>query len=233
MDNNKILEMLNGGQIEELKGKIQDEIFQEELKKSGGTDAKKRYSAMKRYFKYVGGFDDRLFYPYKNLLVEIRGEQKEMNCFLNGHSFVLTPENIGNMEYFSSVADGKEYFNVQSMLNIPFNYEEVDLNKVLSAAKAKGYKYKGSELDNWKFTYAWHYKDAYFKVGILDQAYAIVNDGQKSKIYYTSGVSPLYIETSIGLACILPMHWDTGVGKIVIETEGQSDELCFFGKEME
>lgn len=26
MDNTKILEMLNGGQIEELKGKIQDEI---------------------------------------------------------------------------------------------------------------------------------------------------------------------------------------------------------------
>ena len=219
MDNTKILEMLNGGQIEELKGKIQDEIFQDELKKSGGADAKKRYSAMKRYFKYAGGFDDRLLYPYKNLLVEIRGEQKEMNCFLNGHSFVLTPENIGNMEDFSSVADGKEYFNVQSMLDIPFDYEEVDLNKVLSVAKAKGYKYKGSELDSYKFTYAWHYRGAYFKVGILDQAYSIVNDGKKTKVYYTSGVSPLYIETNIGLACILPMHWDTGVGKIVIETE--------------
>lgn len=217
MDNTKILEMLNNGQIEELKEKISDEIFQEELKKSSGADAKKRYSAMKRYFKYVGSFDDRLLYPYKNLPVEIRGEKKEMNCFLNGHSFVLTPENIGNMEDFSSVADGKEYFNVQSMLDVPFDYEEVDLNKVLSAAKAKGYKYKGSELDSYKFTYAWHYRDAYFKVGILDQAYNIVNDGKKAKIYYTSSVSILYIKTSVGLAAILPMHWDAGVGKIVIE----------------
>ena len=91
MDNTKILEMLNNGQIEELKEKISDEIFQEELKKSSGADAKKRYSAMKRYFKYVGSFDDRLLYPYKNLPVEIRGEKKEMNCFLDGHSFVLTP----------------------------------------------------------------------------------------------------------------------------------------------
>ena len=219
MNNTKILEMLNNGQIEELKEKIQDEIFQNESKKSDGTNAKKRYTAMKRYFKYVGGFDDRLFYPYKNLPVEIHGEKKEMNCFLDGYSFVLTPESIGNMEDFSSVVNGKEYFNVQSMLDIPFDYEEVDLNKVLSAAKAKGYKYKGSELDSDKFTYAWNYRDAYFKVGILDQAYSIVNDGKNAKVYYTSGVSILYIETSVGLAGILPMRWDTGVGKIVIETE--------------
>ena len=94
MNNTKILEMLNNGQIEELKEKIQDEIFQNELKKSDGTNAKKRYTAMKRYFKYVGGFDDRLLYPYKNLPVEIHGEKKEMNCFLDGYSFVLTPESI-------------------------------------------------------------------------------------------------------------------------------------------
>ena len=219
MNNTKILEMLNNGQIEELKEKIQDEIFQNELKKSDGTNAKKRYTAMKRYFKYVGGFDDRLLYPYKNLPVEIHREKKEMNCFLDGYSFVLTPESIGNMEDFSSVVNGKEYFNVQSMLDIPFDYEEVDLNKVLSAAKAKGYKYKGSELDSYKFTYAWNYRDAYFKVGILDQAYSIVNDGKNAKVYYTSGVSMLYIETSVGLAGILPMRWNTGVGKIVIETE--------------
>ena len=53
MNNTKILEMLNNGQIEELKEKIQDEIFQNELKKSDGTNAKKRHTAMKRYFKYV------------------------------------------------------------------------------------------------------------------------------------------------------------------------------------
>lgn len=219
MDNTKILEMLNNGQIEELKGKISDEIFQDELKKSGGTDAKKRYFAMKRYFKYCDHPNISCRYPYKNLPVEIHGKKKEMNCFLDGHSFILTPESIGNMEDFSSVVDGKEYLNVQSMINIPFDYEEVDLNKVLSAAKAKGYKYKGSELDSYKFTYAWHYRDAYFKVGILDQAYSIVNDGKNAKVYYTSGVSILYIETSVGLAGILPMRWDTGVGKIVIETE--------------
>lgn len=219
MNNTKILEMLNNGEIEELKGKIQDEIFQEELKKSGGANAKKRYDAMKKYFKYCDKPDKRFLYPYKNLSVKIHGEMKEMNCFLDGYSFILTPESIGNVEDFSSVGAGKEYFNVQKMIDMPLDYEEVDLNKALSAAKARGYKYKSSELDSYKFTYAWHYKDAYYKIGILDKAYSIVNDGKKAKLYYTNNVSILYIETSIGLAAILPMHWDTGAGKIVIETE--------------
>ena len=116
-------------------------------------------------------------------------------------------------------ADGNEYFNAQSMIDISFDYEEVDLNKVLSIAKYKGYKYKRSELDSYDFTYAWHYRDAYFKVGILDQAYSIINDGKKAKVYYTSGVSILFIETSVGLAAVLLMHWSNGIGKIVIETE--------------
>ncbi|MBC5688163.1 hypothetical protein H8S37_04345 [Mediterraneibacter sp. NSJ-55] len=76
MEKTKILEMLNNGRIEELKREIQDEIFQDELKKLGGADAKKRYTAMKRYFKYADCYDKRLFYPCKNLSVEIRGEKK-------------------------------------------------------------------------------------------------------------------------------------------------------------
>ena len=30
-----------------------------------------------------------------------------MNCFLDGYSFVLTPESIGNVEDFSSVGQEK------------------------------------------------------------------------------------------------------------------------------
>ena len=49
MQNTKVLEMINNGQIEELKALLQDEIFADSLK--GNGNAKKRYSAMKRYFK--------------------------------------------------------------------------------------------------------------------------------------------------------------------------------------
>ena len=45
MQNTKILEMLNNGQIEELKALIQEEIFTNELKSKPG--AKQRYLAMK------------------------------------------------------------------------------------------------------------------------------------------------------------------------------------------
>ena len=47
MKNTKVLEMLNDGKIEELKALLQDEIFAEGLK--GNGNAKKRYSAMKKY----------------------------------------------------------------------------------------------------------------------------------------------------------------------------------------
>ena len=44
MQNTKVLEMINNGQIEELKSLLQDEIFTDSLK--GDGNAKKRYSAM-------------------------------------------------------------------------------------------------------------------------------------------------------------------------------------------
>ena len=50
MKNTKVLELLNNGKIEELKRMLQDEIYQDSLKNNG--NAKKRYMAMKRYFKY-------------------------------------------------------------------------------------------------------------------------------------------------------------------------------------
>ena len=47
----KVLEMLNEGKIDELKNKLQDEIYTDSLK--GKPTAKKRYAAMKKYFSYT------------------------------------------------------------------------------------------------------------------------------------------------------------------------------------
>ena len=49
MQNSKILEMLDKGQTEELKGLLQDEIYANSLKSN--PSAKKRYAAMKRYLR--------------------------------------------------------------------------------------------------------------------------------------------------------------------------------------
>lgn len=47
MKNTKILEMINNGEIEELKQILSSEIYADSLK--GNRTTKKRYAAMKRY----------------------------------------------------------------------------------------------------------------------------------------------------------------------------------------
>ena len=49
-------------------------------------------------------------------------------------------------------------------------------------------------------------KEGYFKVGLLDKAFSIINDGEKAEVYYTGAKSLLFIKTSIGIAGILPFN---------------------------
>ena len=41
MDKKKILEMLDSGEIKELRAKLAEEIYEDELARSGGSNAKK------------------------------------------------------------------------------------------------------------------------------------------------------------------------------------------------
>jgi hypothetical protein len=50
MKNEKILEMLNNGEIEELKKVISEEIYNNSLGKN--SNAKSRYKAMKDFYKF-------------------------------------------------------------------------------------------------------------------------------------------------------------------------------------
>lgn len=214
MDKKKILEMLDNGEIKELRAKLSEEIYEDELAKSGGSTAKKRYAAMKRYFKYADGYAETTKFPCRNVTVSIHGENRVMNCFCEGRSIVLTPENIGSMEEFN----GEKYLDANRIIgDLPYKYEEVDLNAVISQAKAQGYRYKRSELSNYEFRYCWKYQDAYYKIGLLDSAFSIINDGEKAKVYYTDLKSILYIETSVGLAGILPFIPKEHTSLIVIE----------------
>ena len=175
---------------------------------------KKRYAAMKRYFKYSDGFSDTTRFPCRNVTVSIHGENRVMNCFCEGRSIVLTPEDIGSMEEFN----GDNYLDANKIIGtIPYEYEEIDLNEIIARAKAQGYRYKKSELSNYDFKYCWKYQDAYYKIGLLDSAFSIINDGEKAKVYYTDLKSILYIETSVGLAGILPFIPKEHTSLIVIE----------------
>lgn len=204
MNNTAILEMLNDGKFEELTKKISEEIYLESLKKEGKNDAKRRFLAMKRYFKYGSGNVIATQYPYKDIEISVHNQKNIYNCFCNGFSFVLTSEDIGNLIDFASVTKNEDkYFNIQKFINLPLEYKQIDLNSVLAEAKSKGYKYKKSEFRD--FQYLWNHCDMYVNMCILDQAYSIISDGENVKLYYTGPKNICYIETGIGIAGILPI----------------------------
>lgn len=208
MQNTKVLEMINNGQIEELKALLQDEIFADSLKGTG--NAKKRYSAMKRYFKYSDNTNKALSLPCKD--IEVSGNT--YNSFVDGYTLVLTTESIGEMESYDKTSGS--YFKVASMLHLldAESVDNFDVNTILAEAKNKGYKYKKSEIGQHQdFQYCFKYKDGYFKVGLLDKAFCIIDDGKESEVYYNGAKGLLFIKTSIGIAGILPLIYIKDIEK--------------------
>jgi len=201
MKNTKILEMINNGQTEELKKLIQEEIYQDSMK--GNGDAKKRYAAMKRYFKYASINNTKASMPCKDIVLD----DATYNCFLDGYSFALSTEDIGEIVAYDN--SNNSYFDLKKLISYPPDMEKIDVNSILAEAKSKGYKYKKSEIAQGEsFGYLLHYKEGYYKIGILDQAFSIVNDGEESEVYYSGAMSLLYIKTSIGMCAILPIKTD-------------------------
>ena len=201
MKNTVILEMINNGEIEELKNLLQDEIYNDSLK--GNGTAKKRYAAMKRYFKYPTQNNPALQKPCKDVTVH----GKKYNSFIDGCTLVLTTESIGEMESYDNSKN--TYFKLDSMVDFSLakSVEEMDLNTILAEAKAKGYKYKKSEIEiGQDFQYVFKYKEGYFKVGLLDKAFSIIDDGKEAEVYYNGAKGLLFIKTSIGIAGILPFN---------------------------
>lgn len=210
MKNTKVLELLNNGEIEELKRMLQDEIYQDSLKNNG--NAKKRYMAMKRYFKYSSKNNSLgMKMPCKDINID----GKLYNSFLDGYSFALTTENIGELESFDKSKG--EYFKIDKLIDFTGDMEKININTILAEAKVEGYKYKKSELaDNNDFQYILKYKDGYYKIGLLDQAYSIIDNGENVEVYYKNNKSLLMIKTSIGFCGILPINFKNGTPNIKI-----------------
>ena len=199
MKNTMVLEMINNGEIELLKQLLTEEIYNDSLKNNG--NAKQRYSAMKRFFKYsVNEVNEALKLPCKDIMVH--GEK--YNSFVDGYCLALTKECIGEMETYNN----DKYFDVARLINFSNvnSVENIDLNNVLAEAKSKGYKYKKSELDTNDYQYLFKYKDGYYKVGLLDKAFSIINDGEKAEVHYINPKALLLIKTNLGIAGVMPMH---------------------------
>ena len=216
MQNTKVLEMINNGQIEELKALLQDEIFTDSLK--GNGNAKKRYSAMKKYFTLAKAYNAACEKP---CVIDFEGQK--YTSFVNGYSIALTTETAGQMEHFE---DASNYLNVAKMVTYDGTKREIDFTRVLAEAKSKGYKLKKSEVEAGNdFKYVMHYDGAYYKIGLLDATYSIINNGEKAEVYHQDGkkTSPMIIKNDIGVCVVLPINFDAedfkNDGKIVIEVE--------------
>lgn len=133
MQNTKILEMINNGQVEELKALIQEEIFTEGLKNKPGE--KQRYAAMKKYFSYIEGNGNKA--STMPCVIDFNGEK--YTSFINGYSIALTAETSREMKLFE---EPEKYLNVEKMIAFDGEEKEIDFNKIIVEAKSKGYKLK-------------------------------------------------------------------------------------------
>lgn len=197
MNNKYILKMLEDGKIEELKKTVQDEIYQKELNNIPG--AKQRYAAMKRYFKFA---NDKNVFTCKPKQIE------GLSCFVDGLTAVRTKESLNDIpQYDDSDIPYIDLNGIMNLESVSDYTEEINFNEVLAEAKAGGYKFKKNEIIQGDgFTTVFFYNGAYFKVGLLDQAFSIINDGEKATVYSTGrAISPIKIVTSIGECVLMPV----------------------------
>lgn len=207
MQNLKMLEMLNKGQVEELKSILQDEIYAASLKSN--PNGKKRYAAMKRYLKTITESRPILTKP-----CEVEFEGKKYNSFTNSYSLILTKESCGELEMCDEPA---RYPDVTRLINRDGDVEKVDFNKVLAKAKSKGYKYTKNAIHSNE--YLMKYNGSYFRMALVDITYGILDEGKEIDVYFNSNTRPITIENDLGIGIILPIRGDGEYidGGIIIE----------------
>ena len=209
MKSSKVLEMLIKGYVEELKAELKDEIYKESLKTN--PNAKKRYAAMKKYFTYVTSAREACSKP---AIVEFEGQ--EYTSFCNSYSLVLTTESCGEMAMFNP--DKGNYPDVTRLIRFDGEEDEIDISDVIAKAKAQGYKLKRDTVMNNHFLMK--YKGNYFRIGLIDSTFGVINDGNKATIYCEPVSNrPITITNDLGICVIMPVRIDGELddGTIVIE----------------
>ena len=211
MRNTKALELLNAGRIDELKALLRDEIYSDTLKTKPG--AKQRYAAMKKYFTYHTSVREALQHP-----CEVEFEDKTYISFCNSWSLALTREECGEIELLD---DPSRYPDVTKLIRFDGIKKKIDFNKIFAQARSLGYKLTKNEVGA-GFKYLLFYDGGYFKIGLIEATFGIINDGEIPITYHpSSGYTPLTIANDIGLCMIMPVRFEHDPkqddDKIVIE----------------
>jgi hypothetical protein len=209
----KVLDMLDSNRIEELRLALEDELYEEALKAKPG--AKKRYAAMKKYFNYHSTSRECLQKPCR-----VQFEGKDYISFCNSWSLVLTNEDHGEIELFDE--ENGKYPDVCRLLRFDGIKKKIDFAKVIAEAKSKGYRLSKKEVES-TFKYVMYYDGAYYKIGLIDATFGIIDDGEVAMTYHPAGERlPITIQNDLGICMIMPVKYE-GVseedGKIVIEVE--------------
>lgn len=209
----KLLEMLESNRIDELKKLAQDELYQEAIKVKPG--AKKRYSAMKKYFNYHTQHRTCLTKPGRVVF-----EDKDYICFTNSWSLALTTEDCGEIELFDPDKDGK-YPDVSRLLRFDGIKKKIDYAEVIAEAKSKGYKLTKAEVDH-RFKYLMLYDDTYYKIGLIDATFSIIDNGSLATTHHPYGEKmPITITNDLGMCVIMPVKFEgePDEDKIIIKVE--------------
>lgn len=210
-----VLDMIFAGKIDELIKKLQDEIYVNTLKRK--PNAKKRYSAMKKYFTLSDSVREICQKPCK-----IEFEGKQYTSFTDTYSLILTTEDTGELELFDT--ENGKYPDVSRLIHFEGEPRKIDLNKIIAEAKSRGYKLRKYEyFSNHSLM---HYDGAYFRIPLIDSAYGIIaDDGEVSVYHGDSFRKPLVIKNDIGIAVIMPINRDRGPdsemdeSKIIVEVD--------------
>lgn len=209
----KALELINKGNIDELKTLLEDEVYQDNLKNK--PNAKKRYTAMKKYFNYTNNTRECLQKP-----CVIEFEDKFYTSFTNSWSLVLTNEPTAEIELFNK--EQGTYPDVCRLLHFDGIKRKIDFNKVIAEAKSKGYKLNKTEVGP-GFKYLMLYDGTYYKIGLIDISYGIIDSGEPALTYHPDGERmPLTIQTGFGICMIMPVFMHSGApdkSHVVIEVE--------------
>lgn len=84
--------------------------------------------------------------------------------------------------------------------------KKIDFGKVIAEAKSLGYKLTKKEVGP-GFRYLMLYDDTYYKIGLLDITYRMIDDGKEAMTYHPYGERmPLTIQNEFGFCMLMPVH---------------------------
>ena len=216
MQASRVLEFIYANRIEELIAKLKDEIYTNSLRRK--PNAKKRYSAMKKYFSYA---DSPREICQKPCRIEFEG--KEYTSFTNSYSLALTTEDTGEIELFDT--ENGTYPDISRLVNVSGEEGTINFAKVIAEAKVQGYKLRKPQF--FSNLYLMHYKGDYYRIPLVETTYNIIADDDEATVYYNGKHRPLVIKNDIGIAVVLPVRYDgtdpTENGNTVIEANQEEE----------